>query len=62
MPISDETLDEIERLLAASVASFDSANPMRQADMHRASCVCLRCRRDQQEATLDRLRAERKEK
>lgn len=59
MPVSDEMLDEIEWILSASVAAYDSANPVRTGDVHIAFCTCLRCRRDQQEAALARLREER---
>lgn len=40
---------EIARLLDAArdvVRAYQEANPMRQADMHPASCGCLRCEID----------------
>lgn len=59
MPVSDETLDEVERALDGMTTEYNRLNFMQTADFHREGCTCLRCWRDRQQATLARLRAER---
>ena len=48
---------DIKQRLRGFVKEYDTAYPMRLADMHRVECICLRCQRDLNEATADRIEA-----
>lgn len=44
--------DALKRRVAAVVAAYDRAMPMRQADWHGEDCDCLRCEVDRARAAL----------
>lgn len=60
MPITNETLDGVERVLAGMISEYNRINFMQRADYHGEACTCIRCWRDAQTAALARLREERK--
>ena len=56
--INARAIAEVPAMVVAlrqDVEAYDNANPMRQADMHRASCVCQRCLIDTKRAILVRI-------
>lgn len=50
-----ESAPELVMALGAFVSAYDTANPMRTANMHPGTCRCLRCTRDMASRFLERL-------